>query len=178
LLGGDLDELSIKSYLSNAMVSPKDSGLNLSGIDLSESTWTDFGFSFEGSDLSRSNLSSAVFAEINLSGADLSGAILTNASLAGTKLVHADLRGANLTACDVTDADFSNADLSGADLTDVDMEKAQSVEGALISEVKGLNDDQIQACLDRGAVDTVPVRRWSPEQQEAYGRWIRRTRPR
>ncbi|EFB1451961.1 pentapeptide repeat-containing protein [Escherichia coli] len=90
-------------------------GINLSGIDLSNSIMKDV-------DLSEANLTGAKLNKANLAGANLVGANLTRANLAGANLTganltRANLAGANLTGANLTGANLTRANLAGAKLT-------------------------------------------------------------
>lgn len=99
------------------------------------------------SDLSYANMSATNLREVNLNGtnlyyanfrsSDLSGAFLQNSFLYGTKLSKAnlsdaDLSFANLENADLTGADLRRANLIGAKLTKKQLQRAKSIEGAIL----------------------------------------------
>jgi uncharacterized protein YjbI with pentapeptide repeats len=116
------------------------SGADLMGADLSFTTLT-------GADLSGANFWWARFFAANLKGADLSHAALINANLSHTNLSGADLSeaglmGANLKGADLSgailnetylrDAILIDANLSRTEVTEEQLNKARSLEGAIM----------------------------------------------
>lgn len=107
-------------------------GRNLAGMNLSEAMIRDA--TFQRSDLSHVNLTSAsgfrvklisstmigavldkaVFGEADFTKADLTGASLKNADLRRARFYHTILRNADLTGARMNGADLMEADLSGA----------------------------------------------------------------
>lgn len=135
-----------KAYLCAANLSTAYLGeVNLSGADLSWANLNQadlFGANLSGADLTRANLSGARLNGANLTGCRLNGADLSGADLSGVKLYVGDLAGANLrgaklggaelVGADLTEADLSQADLSGTQVTRTNLEKAKSLEGAIL----------------------------------------------
>src|SRR5216683_1680943 len=117
LRGADLSE----AHLSWAKLGGADLGganlrrANLGRANLSETHLNRADLS-EG-DLSKANLSGAILGGANLSEADLSRANLSGAILSGANLSEADLGGADLSEADLGGADLSGADLGGASLS-------------------------------------------------------------
>jgi uncharacterized protein YjbI with pentapeptide repeats len=118
----------------------------------------------------KDNLSGKKLDHVNLSGTNLSEADLSNASLRrsqlkGAKLHNAnladsDLRGAHLEHADLTGAHLEHADLSGADLTGVDLRTVASLEGANLTDARGIAD-QPEVHTDDDRVVSI---RWDGDQ--------------
>jgi hypothetical protein len=131
------------AYLNGVWLFESDlSGADLSGARLSKAL-------LSRTDLSRASLSEAYLGEASLSGAnlrgaDLSGAYLIKASLSGAKLSEANLSGADLRGAytfgeedyeeeaDLSGADLRGADLSGAEITPEQLDKAGTLQGAIM----------------------------------------------
>ncbi len=139
-------------------------GANLSGADL------------RGADLSGADLRGAILSRAILRGAILSRAILSRAILRGANLSWAYLRGADLRGANLNEADLSWADLSWADLSEAILNKAilneanlrgadlseailswanlnkASVKDARFTNTKGINPEQKDSLIARGAI--------------------------
>ena len=93
------------------------------------------GTDFEGSNMSKADLSATDLRETNFNNADFSKTTLFRASLAGSTAIGADFSKAiafrtNFTSTDLTDANFSKsevyrADFSGANLQNADFSKSE-----------------------------------------------------
>ncbi len=97
-------------------------------------------------DLNGADLRGAHLNDADLRGADLNDAHLNDADLSGAHLNGADLSGAHLNGADLSGAHLRGADLSGAHLNDADLS------GAKVDHVRGLEDAEVAALLERGAV--------------------------
>ncbi len=89
-----------------------------------------------------SDMESAILGNAHLEGADLGQSNLKNANLTEAYLQGAHLHGANL--------EF--ADFSYADLTNTFPERAKSLQGTILRDVKGLSEHQLQECATKGAI--------------------------
>ena len=98
-------------------------------------------------DFGRADLWRADFSRADLSKADLREADFREANLSGAKLWRADLSGAKLSK-----ADLSKADLSETDLWQADLKEARSLQNADLRGVKGLTEEQLEACKAKGAI--------------------------
>jgi hypothetical protein len=110
-------------------------GADLNGAKLNRAGLTQANLS--QANLSQANLSGAMLAGTDLRKANLSKADLNDANLIFADFNEADLSGANLSKAALNDANLGGADLSGADLsgatvTTEQLEKAQSLEGAIM----------------------------------------------
>ena len=114
--------------------------IDLGGADLSGAALNDANLGGAGlsqANLSQANLSGAMLADTDLRKANLSKAALNDANLIFANFNEADLSEANLSKAALNDANLGGADLSGADLsgatvTTEQLEKAQSLEGAIM----------------------------------------------
>lgn len=77
--------------------------------------------------LDQADLDRAVLSEAVLPGIDLHGVYLRSADLTG-----ADLRGADLSGARLDETDLSGANLSGAEVTQQQLDRARSLEGAIM----------------------------------------------
>ncbi len=155
----DLDQKEQKRLEDKSIREVDLIGANLRGVDL-------IGADLRGAILSRAILRGAI-----LSRAILSRAILRGANLSWAYLRGADLRGANLNEADLSWADLSWADLSeailnkailneanlrGADLSEAILSWANlnkaSVKDARFTNTKGINPEQKDSLIARGAI--------------------------
>jgi hypothetical protein len=100
-------------------------------------------------------------------GANLTGSILIEANFDHANLLHAKLVRANLEAAvlrgvNFLDGDLTDANLTNADLTSSNPEAASSLKNARLFGVRGLTDEQLQACVARGGI-TVDLRGRGPK---------------
>jgi uncharacterized protein YjbI with pentapeptide repeats len=100
-------------------------GANLSGADMTYAN-------LKGANLMGANLSGCCLNEADLSESDLSGVNLNIGALARANLRKANLGGAELLGADLSEADLTQADLSGTQVTRTNLEKAKSLEGAIL----------------------------------------------
>ena len=110
-------------------------GADLSGADLNGAKLNRAGLvqaNLSQANLSQANLSQAMLAGTDLRKANLSKADLNDANLILADFNEADLSGADLSGADLSGADLSGAGLSGATVTTEQLEKAQSLEGAIM----------------------------------------------
>ena len=136
------------------------SGCNLAGHDLSGQDLRGSnleGATLTGTNLSGTNLTNVSLEEAELVGAQLHGATLAQASLRAADLTDADLAdadlsGANLVAANLTGANLLRTNLAGADLRDGNPEDACSLDGANLTGVTGLDEEQRAICVAKGAI--------------------------
>jgi len=107
--------------------------------------------------LKHSDLEKAFLANAHLEEANLGDTILTGANLSEAYLQKAGFHGArlnlaNLTNADLTDANLSKADFTNANLTGTHPEKARSLQGTILRDVKGLSATQLAECASKGAI--------------------------
>jgi uncharacterized protein YjbI with pentapeptide repeats len=130
-----------EAYLRNAALKRA----NLSGASLYKSDLT-------GADLRCANLTKASLYRANFSLARMADADLSQTDLRGANLSQADLRRTNLESINIRDAILSGADLSFARLENTSLETAQALSGTKLYNVKGLSEEQLKACLAKGAL--------------------------
>ena len=153
------------AHLMNSDFSSADlTNADLSHVDLTNATLTfaDFsGATLIGAHLNGAILDGALFKKTDSSIADLSGADLTNAKLRvafyentsyNVDLTEANLSGATLTGADLSGADLTKANLTGANLGGTNIEDARSLDGTDLRGVKGLKQEQIDACKTKHAI--------------------------
>ncbi len=125
-----------KSYLGEANLSGANlrwanlAGADLFGANLSGADMTHV--NLKGANLMGANLSGCCLNEADLSEADLSGVNLNIGDLARANLRKANLGGAELIGADLSEADLTQADLSGTQVTRTNLQKAKSLEGAIL----------------------------------------------
>jgi uncharacterized protein YjbI with pentapeptide repeats len=152
------------AYLQNAHLVNSDlSGADLTNADLSHADMTnatltnaDFsGATLLGAHLNGAILDGALFKKTDIS-ANLTGADLTNAKLRVASSENTpnnvDLTEANLSGATLTGADLTNANLTGANLGGTNLEDARSLDGTDLRGVKGLKQEQIDACKAKHAI--------------------------
>lgn len=108
-------------------------GASLPGADLSLAVLarTDLsGSNLATAILHKANLTDANLSEVNLVEADLSAAVLTRAVFKQTQLGRAILHGARLSRCDLSTADLTDADLTLADLSETTLPQIPKVRAA------------------------------------------------
>jgi hypothetical protein len=125
-----------KGYLSNT---------DLSGIRMRSA-------SLQSTHFWNSQLQAANFKHSNMESVNLANTHLERADLGYTNLKHANLREAYLQGAHLTGANLESADFSNADLTDTHPEKANSLQGTILREVKGLTEAQLDECISKGAI--------------------------
>jgi uncharacterized protein YjbI with pentapeptide repeats len=128
--------------------------VDLSGAELNEANLFKanlYGAYLSGAYLSGANLSGAILCA-NFSGADLSGADLSEADLSRVNLYGANLSGANLYGAYLSGANLYGANLSGANLSRIRIEDAFLLKDTDLRGVKGLTNEQKEACKARGAI--------------------------
>ena len=129
-------------------------GADLSGADLSTADLS--GAYLRGAYLIEADLSGADLIEADLSGAYLRGAYLRGANLSGANLIEADLSGAYLIEADLIEADLRGADLIEANLRGANLSGAYlsgaSVKDARFTNTKGINPEQKDSLIERGAI--------------------------
>jgi len=111
LIARDQPIISLRSadFLGANLFAANLQNINLSGAIFGQWAWLD------KADLSGSNLSQAIFLQVELTGANLSKTDLRNSRFTSSDL-STDLRDSRFTSSDLSEVDFSDADLSEAKL--------------------------------------------------------------
>lgn len=161
--------------LSEAMLG----GANLQGVTLVEAKLVRAdlrGANLQGADLDDADLTEATAAQANLSGARLTCAIAARADLSGADLSSTVLVSANLDGARLDGANLVGADLTGANLANTEPDKAQSLWRAMMVNVSGLTDEQLERCRVAGAILEVPPVPVAPPVIEDEDFWRKKVR--
>lgn len=117
----------------------------LSGADL-EKIWLRSAF-LRKARLWKTNLSNAY-----LKYANLEEAFLEEANLSGADLGSANFSRARISRAIFNGARLGDANFTGATLIETHPEEAESLEGTILREVKGLSEEQLVLCQTKGAI--------------------------
>ena len=110
-------------------------------------------------DFSRAHLDAAVFDGANLEGASLNSTCADNASFRETRMKNTKIIDGTAIGADFSDADLTQAEFTGVNFAPTqenakaaNPEAAKNLTGTIFKNVKGLTQEQITQCKNKGAI--------------------------